>query len=193
MVKKSRLQLLAATCLHIASKLEDEGAVNASELHYCADRTFDTEDITRQEEDILDQIHWNISCPTIHDFVSLYQGYLGEPNGVCYWMTQYISEFALQSTLFLNYPPSLIGASVIAFSRYCVYKTNSYPSELENLSGYKFFQDLGECIIDLSTFIRNRNSDLKIISNRYKKVEHGRVSKITLCDIKTSIDLEKMK
>ena len=62
MVRRSQLQLLAATCLHIASKVEDEEPINVTELHYCADRMYDIEDVVNLEEEtleILAETIWN--------------------------------------------------------------------------------------------------------------------------------------
>ena len=79
-MKKNQLQLLAATCLHIASKIEDDVAVNVQELHYCADRIFKAKDIVELEEHIFQQIDWSLSLPTIYDFVMIYQEHLGDKN-----------------------------------------------------------------------------------------------------------------
>jgi hypothetical protein len=207
MVKKNQLQLFAATCLHIASKIEDDKAVDVKELHYCADRTFQPKDIIELEEEILQECNWCLSSPTIIDFTMIYLEYLRVQvrfrastvnndnemmHGTCFWLSQYLSEFALQSNLYLRFNPSLIAASVVALSRHHVYKSNSFPKELESLSGYSF-SDLSECIITLSSFYTSqRNRDLKIIPNRYKKSCRGGVSKITLHEINNASDLQIM-
>ena len=192
MVKRKQLQLLAATCLHIASKLEDEKAVNVTDLHLSADRMYNVEDIVNLEEETLETIEWFISSPTIHDFVLIYHECIGEINGECFWLSQYLSELALQSTLYIKFPPSIIAASVVALSRYCIYKSNSFPQELETLTGYSI-SELGECLINLSSFLSQRNPDLKIIPNRYNKDKWGFVSNIGLFEVKLVSDLEKMK
>lgn len=145
------------------------------------------------EEEVLEQFNWYLSSPTIHDFVTIYQEYLLDMNGLCFWVSQYLSELALQSTLYLKYPPSQIAASVVVLSRYCVYKKNSFPTEIETLSGYSF-SELGESIISLSsTYTIQNNRDLKIISKRYEKHLRQRVGDLTIYEIKNSSDLNKMK
>ena len=76
-VRRDQLQLLAATCLHIASKVEDNLPLDVTNLYYSADRTFQKEDIVEVEVRILQHLDWHLWSATVHDFVGLYHKYLG--------------------------------------------------------------------------------------------------------------------
>jgi hypothetical protein len=185
--------LLAATCLHIASKIEDNEAITVKELHYCADRTYDVVDIVNLEERVLEEIGWNVTPTTINDFHSTYLDCLAkDTNDESFWLSRYLSEIALQSQLHLKYSPSIIAASVVVLSRYSsLYRNNSLPPELERLTGYTM-KDLGECIIDLSKYHCSINSELKIIPIRYKKARRGALHMSNIQKVQVVSDLEKM-
>ena len=185
-MEKNQLQLLASTCIYIASKVEDVVPLMIDDLIYCADRTFEKNDICDCEEKVLETINWNLSSPTIYEFVSLYVEHCSIDDS-CFWLSQFLAESALQSPLYLKFYPSVIAASVIALSRYSIYKCNSFPKELVTLTGYSI-TDLGDCIIELSSYIGRFDPRLEIIPNRYK----GRASEINLVEVRSTTDLLQM-
>ncbi len=171
-MRKDQLQLLAATCLHIASKIEDDVPIDVTNLFYSADKTFEKEDIVELEVRVLKLLDFYL-FPTIHDFVGLYHQYLGIVDKTCFWLSHYLSEVALQSDLYLKYPPSLLAASVVALSRH--WTGFGCLAELESLSGYMFCE-LGECIVSIAMHSNDDNPDLKVIANRYMKPRRGGVA-----------------
>jgi len=190
-LNEDELQLIAATCLYLASKLVDDKPFSLFQLHLCGDRTYTNEEILYFETKILNSIHWYLSTPTIHDFVSIYLESTREMNRKCFWLSHCLAEYALQLSLCLNYSPSTIAASAVALSRYAIYNNKSFPEDLSKLTGYSIMS-IGPCIIDLSTSLGQQSSIFYAIWNRYNKTSRCHaISKIG--DLSVRVDLEKMK
>ena len=115
------MQLLAATCLHMASKCTDNAFMSSPDLAYCINNKFDGRAITDLEERILGKMYCQqLAFPTVHDFVILFLERLQENivRDRQFWLSIYISELALQTSIYLKFSPSLIAASVVALARH---------------------------------------------------------------------------
>ena len=145
-VSKTRhYQLLAASCLRIASKCEDVDCINLTDLAFSADNAFTGDDILFVEKKILEKMKWRLSNPLIYDFVNLYLDHL-EKTFVSvnisvtriHWMALYISELALQSiTLLRTFEPSLIAACIISLSMECLWNHFPLPSSSSSRSNHQ--------------------------------------------------------
>lgn len=196
-MKSKNLQLLAATCLHIASKCIDDTFMTSPDLAYCADNKFDGMAITDLEERILGKMYCQqLSFPTVYDFVILFLERLQETivRDRQFWLSLYISELSLQTSIYLKFSPSLIAASVVALARHSIGENIAWPATLEQMTGFKL-STLKECIIVLSAFIdltRASLPKLKIISRRYNSISRKRVSEIRVKWIRSASDVIAM-
>jgi hypothetical protein len=64
MVKKTRFQLLGATCLHVASKCEDVSYIGVEDLAMCADNVYTSAEVLKMEEKLLNTLNFTLSIPT---------------------------------------------------------------------------------------------------------------------------------
>ncbi|RHY44351.1 hypothetical protein DYB38_013285 [Aphanomyces astaci] len=64
MVKKTKFQLLGATCLHVASKCEDVSYIGVEDLSMCADNVYTSVDVLKMEEQLLNTLNFTLSVPT---------------------------------------------------------------------------------------------------------------------------------
>ena len=127
-VSKRFFQLVAVTCLHIASKCEDVDHIGLTDLLFSADNTFSGDDVILMEKNILSHINWRLSDPLTYDFITLYLDLMQETfaemnfsSEKVFWMVQYVSELTLQCNISLTmYNPSLLAACVISLSLECL-------------------------------------------------------------------------
>jgi len=189
-----KYQLLAATCLHIASKYEDDSHVDVGNLSFSADRTFKIADIMALEHKVLNVIKWKLAMPTIYDFATCYLDGIGiQDDSQSFWLSLYICELALESTIHIEFQPSIIAASVLVLAQYSANAQALWTKETEMHSGYTW-QDLSQCLLKLSAFLEARGAfqELSVIDRRYRKSSRMSVSTINIKTIKTSAQLEAM-
>ncbi|RQM26420.1 hypothetical protein B5M09_006008 [Aphanomyces astaci] len=65
MVKKTKFQLLGATCLHVASKCEDVSYIGVEDLSMCADNVYTSVDVLKMEEHLLNTLNFTLSTPQL--------------------------------------------------------------------------------------------------------------------------------
>uniref|UniRef100_A0A7S1VZA2 Cyclin-dependent kinase 2 homolog n=2 Tax=Ditylum brightwellii TaxID=49249 RepID=A0A7S1VZA2_9STRA len=191
-VKTRKYQLIAATCLHIASKCEDAESISVADLVFCADNTFSERDIIELEKVILNQIGWKLSYPLICDFVCLYVELTPEvkSNSKTLWLAKYLCELALQSNLYLSFQASAIAACTVSLALHATDQSNAWPQSLEVASGLNW-SDLGDCMVALSQSIENTRRTLprlKMITRRYRKKDRACVAEITIPTIRSQAD-----
>ena len=180
-IKLHRLQKIAAACLHIASNCNDDTCISVDDLSFCADKSFTANEIFYEERSILSAIQWQISRPTIYDYISLYFS-LPNDNIVSHGnrlhlVAMYLSELAVQSELYLKCSSALIASLVVIIVRFNHDGLiHVWPNELEELSGHKLV-DLEEPLIYLCSLIKkipHSYPNLKVISRRYRSNTRGR-------------------
>jgi hypothetical protein len=151
--------------------------ISKTDLAFCADNTFDRNDVLIAEEAILRGLDWKLSYPTILDFVELHFNVL-DLDESRRLMSRYIAELALQCQINLKYPPSLVASCVVALAMFCVGTTELWPIVLEQTIGYSWL-DLEQCMLRLSSDIHHMRSsmpELKIITRRYRRAQNGRIA-----------------
>lgn len=190
--------MIAAACLHIASKCNDGTYISADDLSFCADKRFTANEILVQERSILSTIQWQISRPTIHDYVSMY---LSLQNGTSvnhgdhlHLIAMYLSELAVQSDIFLKCSSHLIASLVIIVVRLNDAESiHIWPKEFEEISGLTL-ADLEKPLIYFCSLIENFqqiNPNLKVISRRYRRDTRGRgIAGMRIKLIKDVTDIE---
>lgn len=125
-ISKNNLQLLAATCTFLASKLREPSthALQPEVLIYYTDNSINRRDLMDTELLVLGCLKWDVSCVTPHDFIDLLITRLPITNKLCADIdpdkirkhSQAFISLAAREHDFSMYTPSNIAASAIAAS-----------------------------------------------------------------------------
>merc|ERR1712004_803070 len=67
--KRSNLQLLGATYMHLASKLKDTIPITGDKLVMYTDYSIALHDLKDMELLVLHKLNWDLSAVTAHDFI----------------------------------------------------------------------------------------------------------------------------
>lgn len=140
-----QVPLLAATCLHIASKCEDVSYIGTKDLASWGDHLFTPEDILRMEELVLNQLGFELYIPTsafshllasvfvlvardltfvltsclcaaVIDFVNLFTTTIPAFEPATIEYARFISELALQHDQFLKFLPSMVATAICSYA-----------------------------------------------------------------------------
>lgn len=143
MVKKTRFQLLGATCLHVASKCEDVSYIGVEDLAMCADNVYTSAEVLKMEEKLLNTLNFTLSVPTgllTHyclqlrvcerassnvlfaalDFLNIYQRMIPPIQKKTSMLAHYLLELALQEYQFLKYLPSVVATCCLSMAMFTV-------------------------------------------------------------------------
>lgn len=120
MVKKTRFQLLGATCLHVASKCEDVSYIGVEDLAMCADNVYTSTEVLKMEEKLLNTLHFTLSVPTALDFLNIYERMIPPLQKKTSMLAHYLLELALQEYQFLKYYPSVVAACCLSMAMFTV-------------------------------------------------------------------------
>ncbi|GLE05577.1 hypothetical protein PINS_up014609 [Pythium insidiosum] len=177
MVKKTRFQLLGATCLHVASKCEDVSYIGVEDLAMCADNVYTSAEVLKMEEKLLNTLNFTLSVPTALDFLNIYERMIPPIQKKTSMLAHYLLELALQEYQFLRFLPSVVAACCMSMALYTV---EGFPmsQELADACQYKW-TDLKDCMAELQTVYSNSPSNnLAVIKKRYSKAERCQVASI---------------
>ena len=182
-VKRSSLQLVGATCLHIASKCEDVAYIGAEDLTVCADNVYSSVDVLLKEEEILNDLDFNLSSATVLDFVVLYLEYRPhKANEEVSWLSKYLSELTLQEyDLSVFARPSKVAAACISWALRCLGLPNWDPW-LSAVSGYHWrsIESLYDKVRAMHRMVNEKQNRLLVIKQRYSKEERMNVASVTV-------------
>ena len=150
----------------------------------------------KMERKILNTLGFELNIPTVFDFVQCQKDYVGEMKGAegkIGHLADYISEIALQSSLHLTFPMSLIGTCVSSLSL-LLHGRSAFPPSLEKISSHAF-EDLRECMGKLWTeCIRlQQQTELIVIKKKYSVEEKGHVGGYVLNSMHWDFATEKAK
>jgi serine/threonine protein kinase len=142
--EKETSKLLAATCVHIASKCEDVQYVSIRDLAEKAAFITEAKEILLMEETVMNDLQFDVYIPTTIDFVTLFMECVPELNkdgedqedAVLTHLVRYISEVTLLSADFLDYKPSAVAACCVRYALLML-KRRSWPPGLLALSRFE--------------------------------------------------------
>ncbi|TYZ57415.1 hypothetical protein PybrP1_006000 [[Pythium] brassicae (nom. inval.)] len=175
MVKKTRFQLLGATCLHVASKCEDVSYIGVEDLAMCADNVYTSAEVLKMEEKLLNTLNFTLSVPTALDFLNIYQRMIPPIQKKTSMLAHYLLELALQEYQFLKYLPSVVATCCLSMAMFSV---DGFPMTKELADACRYnWSDLKDCMGELQTlYSSSPSNNLAVIKKRYSKAERSQVA-----------------
>lgn len=127
-IPRTRLQLLGAVCMFLASKLKETNPLTSEKLVIYTDRSIMLEELTEMELFVLSKLKWDLSAVTPHDFLEQILSRICPDQERCNVIKKHSQTFiALCSTdcKFINYPPSMIAAGSVGAAAHGLLKTDN--------------------------------------------------------------------
>lgn len=115
-IPKSRLQLLGAACMFIASKLKETCPISAEKLVIYTDHSISNSMLMDMESLVLGKLKWDLSAVTPHDFLEQILSRLPldrEHSEVIKKHAQTFIALCTTDCKFMMYPPSMIAAGSV--------------------------------------------------------------------------------
>ncbi|CAG5130916.1 unnamed protein product, partial [Candidula unifasciata] len=115
-IKRSRLQLLGAACMFLASKLKETTPVSGEQLVMYTDSSITLEDLTEMESLILHLLKWDLSAIVPNDFLDhiLHRmPFNTYERPIIKRHAQTIAALCATDCKFMQTPPSVIACSAI--------------------------------------------------------------------------------
>ena len=114
-VQPSRLQLLGATALLIASKYEEMNPVFVADLARLSGRAYTREDVLDMEAEVLFAIDFSVSKPTSYSFLGRFL-FVVDALDTARFAANYYLELAVQDCDLLLHRPSLVALAVVCLA-----------------------------------------------------------------------------
>ncbi|KAM6973506.1 G1/S-specific cyclin-D1 [Aplochiton taeniatus] len=115
--KKSRLQLLGATCMFLASKMKETIPLTAEKLCIYTDHSIRPEELLQMELLVLNKLKWDLASVTPHDFIEHFLSKLPiqrESRPILRKHSQTFVALCATDVNFIATPPSMIAAGSVA-------------------------------------------------------------------------------
>jgi hypothetical protein len=113
-IPKDFLQLTAAACLFLGSKVVQAVPLCSNHLCYMADHSFMPRQLTKMEVIVLDRLKWDLTVTTPMDFLNLIYGLLPVTEEQLHIIKKHASALVTLTCFeyrFVSYPPSVIAAA----------------------------------------------------------------------------------
>jgi len=162
-VAKDKLQLVGATCLLIASKVEDMWPPLVRDLVYVASNAFTKQDLKKMERTVCNAIRFEVVVPTIAPFLARY-GKAGGLDSTGKQLASYIAELGMHKYEHIKYAPSMVAASSVALAMRMRGK-GGWTSTLQTTSTYSESQILA-CMRDINELVKAPPAEMKSVKNK---------------------------
>ena len=178
-----RHQLVLGACFLLATQVDPNSVpINARDLKFAADNTFDTNDVEVCRRFVLENLNFGLAIPSIVHFSGAYLDEIVVDLRSTDSMIFFLSELALQTPMYINFRSSLIAACVIVLGKHTLGQQPLWPNILALKTGYQW-QDLEDCLIQLSRaleHIRLSMPQLKMITRRYRCDQYWQVGAMAI-------------
>jgi len=176
-VSRQKLQLVGVVAMLLAAKYEEIYPPEVKEFIYIAANTYTREDILRMERLMFATLDFNITVPTVYAFFKRAL-HVMEADVKTGQMAQYLSELSLLDYKFLQYNPSLVGASVVYLANKFLSSNEPWSPVMQHYTGYTVL-DMEACCQHLITTVQNAGlQKTKAVLKKYSLAKHGEVAKL---------------
>jgi len=176
-VLRGKLQLVGTAAMLLASKFEEIYPPEVAEFVYITDDTYTKKQVLRMEHLILKVLSFDLSAPTINQFLTQY--FLHQPvNKRVESLSMFLGELSLvDSDPFLKYLPSQTAASAYVLANHTV-TGGSWSKTLVEATGYTL-EDLMPGVLDLhQTYLSAATHAQQSVREKYKSSKYHEVSLI---------------
>jgi len=186
-VQRSKLQLVGAAAMFIASKYEEIYPPDVGEFVYITDDTYNKKQVLRMEHLVLKVLGFDLSAPTANVFLSQ-MCQLSQSEEKIQHLAMFLCELSLvQGDIFLKFPPSEVAAASLVLARLSLSLecevTVTWPEHLATLTGYSC-DTLRECVMALQrTWRLAEASQQQAIREKYKSSKYRFVADLPVPDL----------
>ncbi|KAF5302546.1 hypothetical protein FQR65_LT00918 [Abscondita terminalis] len=178
-VVREKFQLLGATAMMLAIKVEEVELMDAEEWSHLTGEAYNSRQITRMEQLLLTVLKFDLNPPTVINFVQLICALFKLDKPTMY-LAMFLMELSLlEGNFFLEHVPSKIAVSAIVLARYLLRKQNPYFFKLQAICGYDIQQLKPVIVKQHRTFEDSPTKQLKSIQNKYTTDKYCCVANIT--------------
>jgi len=165
--KPGQLQLVAVTCLLIASKLEDTKPLTVTNVVAVCAKTYYRESIVAAEMLVLKSMNWSLHIPTAWNFLAWLVSCDGRTTSDIGLFAQYIVELVV-----IEYASLLLSASQIACTALCIARQHGRVKPILCGMAADTFMctliDVRPCALVIFDMLTACNSKLTAVQRKYK-------------------------
>ena len=173
---EDKFQLLGATCVFISTKMLNTQLLPLRKfVEECAN-AYTTNDFLQCESDILQVVNYDVSVPTVADFLDIHEATLDSFKSLRN-MIWFLADVQLQFSAFLRFKASTISIAIIIYALHCLGEPITQPC-LGKLVAYEDWTSLYNCIEELARVImglvgKTKTSVLeKTMPDEYRRLKH---------------------
>ncbi|EFA08020.1 G2/mitotic-specific cyclin-A [Tribolium castaneum] len=175
-VIRSKFQLVGATAMMIAGKVEDVYPPDSKEWSYLTRDAFSVNEIHKMEQFMLRVLNFEMNPPTILDFIKRLCSKHKVDKKTTY-LAMYLSELVLlEGDEYLQHFPSKLAAASLALARHTLAKPEPWNRKLEETAGYTLKQLSPVVQKQHKTFKSSPFKEQQAIQKKYASVKYQRVA-----------------
>lgn len=128
-IPRTRLQLLGAVSMFLASKLKETNPLSAEKLVVYTDSSITLEDLMTMELLVLNKLKWDLSAITPHDFLEQILSRIPMETDLRNSIKRHAQIFialCAKDCKFMMYPPSMIAAGSLGAAAHGLLKSSSH-------------------------------------------------------------------